>query len=591
MDFINVPILLFSLVLSLSILTSLISNRANIPMILVFLCLGLVVGNFTSVTMFPTIQNPRVAFFIGSLALALILFDGGYQTSLRSLKKAFTPSCLLATVGVLLTALLLLPAAKVILGLSWMEALLLASIIGSTDSASVFFLLRKGGVVIRDKIRSTLEIESGSNDPMAIFLTLVCINILLSQSRVLSFGVIMDFALQMGVGCFVGVLLAYGTRLLINKINLDTALYPILVISLMLVGFSVTAMLSGSGFFAIYIAGILLGNSRLKGGRQIARFQSTFTWLSQIILFLTLGFFADMTHFAPQVGASVLLSLFLIFIARPIAVFLCLLPFQYTFKEMAFISFVGLRGATAILLALLPLVMQMSVASSLFNVIFLMVLMSLTIQGLFIIPVAKLCGVIVPSVDLPPMRTEIDLPGLQDSYLITYQLTEKSPAVLGAKIPRWARPVVVHRDDIAYNGNNIKTLKAGDQIYLFMASDRRRYVLDKLFGGGAASDEPEGMGDFVLSPDILLDDLHKMYGVRVSARYHGRTLREILTDNFSDLEVGDHFSVGSVELIVRRMENGNIVEIGLDLDPDRKNRHINLLASAKKVFAHRKKNT
>ena len=230
-------------------------------------------------------------------------------------------------------------------------------------------------------------------------------------------------------------------------------------------------------------------------------------------------------------------------------------------------------------------------ASDLFNVIFLMVLMSLTIQGLFIIPVARLCGVVVPTMDLPPMRTEIDLPGLQDSYLITYQLTDKSPAVLGAKIPRWARPVVVHRDDIAYNGNNIKTLKAGDQIYLFMASDRRRYMLDKLFGGGVVSETPEGLGDFVLSPDILLDDLHKMYGVRVSARYHGRTIREILTDNFSDLEVGDHFSVGSVELIVRRMENENITEIGLDLDPDRKTHHINLWTSVRKFFVRRKKKT
>ena len=189
------------------------------------------------------------------------------------------------------------------------------------------------------------------------------------------------------------------------------------------------------------------------------------------------------------------------------------------------------------------------------------------------------------------MRTEIDLPGLQDSYLITYKLTDKSPAVLGAKIPSWARPVVVHRDDIAYNGNNIKTLKAGDQIYLFMASDRRRYVLDKLFGGGTVSEDPEGMGDFILSPDILLDDLHKMYGVRVSARYHGHTLREILTDNFSDLEVGDHFSVGSVELIVRRMDNGEISEIGLDLDPDRKNHHIQLWTSMKKVLTHYKKKT
>ena len=233
----------------------------------------------------------------------------------------------------------------------------------------------------------------------------------------------------------------------------------------------------------------------------------------------------------------------------------------------------------------------MAVAPDLFNVVFLMVLMSLTIQGLFIIPVAKLCGVVVPSVDLPPMSTEIDLPGLQDSYLITYQLTDKSPAVLGAKIPSWARPVVVHRDDIAYNGNNIKTLKAGDQIYLFMASDRRRYVLDKLFGGGAVSDVPDSMGDFVLSPDIRLDELHKMYGVRISARYQGHTIREILADNFSDLEVGDHFSVGSVELIVRRMENGDIAEIGLDLEPDRKNSHINLLSAGKKFFTRRRKKT
>ena len=580
MEFINLPILLFSVILVISILTSLISSRANIPLILVFLCIGLLLSDRGGMGFVAGFHQPKLAFFIGSLALALILFDSGYQTNFSSVRKNLKPAILLASVGVFFTACLLAPAAHYIAGFSWIESFLLASIISSTDAAAVFFVLRMGGVSVREKIKSTLEMESGSNDPMAIFLTFSFLSLYAAQSSNPYFlGV--QFLMQMGIGLIGGFSLGWLIKKLINKIDVDTGLYPVLVIGMALTGFALTNMLGGSGFLALYVGGIIVGQAKLKGHYQTIRFQTTLTWLSQIILFLTLGFFADMYQMPAVFPAAFVLSLVLLLFARPLSVFICLKPFRYTLKEKLFISFVGLRGATSVLLALAPLVMNIPSAQSIFSIIFLMVLMSLTVQGLLIIPIAKKCHVVLPLVEKPALKSEIDLPGLTDSFLITYKLTENTPAVQGAKLPRWAIPVYVKRDDMSYKGANIKTFKAGDQIYVFASDETSAKELDHFYGGGQ-TELSQNMGDFILSPDISLKDLAYFYNIHIPKKREHLTLRETLEQNFSDLDIGDRLLVGKIELVVRKKENDIITEIGLNLEPQKESKSISRLLKFKR---------
>lgn len=585
MEFINFPILIFSVILVFSILTSFVSSRANVPLILIVLCIGLFFGR-GGLDIVAGYHQPRLAFFVGSLALAFILFDSGYQTNFANVRKNLTPAVLLSTFGVFFTAVLLAPAAHYVVGLSWVESFLLASIISSTDAAAVFFVLRMGGVSIREKIKATLEMESGSNDPMAIFLTFSFLSVayLISNDMPVNSLVFTgQFFMQMGIGVAAGFALSWLIKTIIGKVDFDTGLYPVLVIGMALSGFALTNMLGGSGFLALYIGGIIAGQTKLKGHYQIVRFQTTLTWLSQIILFLTLGFFADIRQMPEMFLPAFVLGVVLLFIARPIAVFVCLWPFNYSFREKIFISFVGLRGATSILLALAPLCVDyIANAQVIFSIIFLMVLMSLAIQGLLIVPMAKKCLVVLPLLEKPALKSEIDLPGLVDSYLITYKLTENTPVVQGVKIPRWATPVYVQRDNVSYNGANIKTLRAGDQIYVFAVNDSFVRQLDELYGGGQTSDFSKNMGDFVLSSDILLKELAYLYNVNVPKKWEDRTLSDALEQNFSDLDVGDRFLVGKIELIIRKKEGQKITEVGLNLEPMRKKNALIRLFSRKK---------
>ncbi len=568
MDFINFPIFLISILLVVSVLTSLVSSKANIPLILVFLCIGLLIGE-GGLSLVTGFHQPKIAFFIGSVALALILFDNGFQTSLKSYRQNVVPSLLLSTVGVFLTTLFFAPIAYYFLDFSFVQSFLLASIISSTDSAAVFFLLRMGGVSVRDKIKSTLEVESGTNDPMAIFLTFSCLGFLINPTMSLGGYIGLTFIQQMGIGLLAGLGMSVVVHRVINRVNLDIALYPVFLIAMVLIGFSMTNIFGGSGFLALYVAGLLLGNSKIKGYYQILRFQKTLAWMCQIIIFLSLGLFANFRHFSQLVTPALVLGTSLIFIARPLAIFLCLAPFKYTFKEKAFISFVGLRGATSILLALAPLAMQLDKSELIFNLIFLMVLLSLAVQGFYIIPFSKICKVILPIYEKPADKVEIDLPGLEDSSLITYILKADSPVLKGEKIPKWAWPILVKRNGVSFNGANIKEFQEKDQVYVFSNSEKTVEVLDHLFSAGTVLIRPSELGDFVLRPETKLIDLSFLYGIKVEKKMEKETLGKLLEKNFSNLEVGDRFALDHVELIVRKIVAGKIEEIGLDLDPNK----------------------
>ena len=570
MDFINIPILLAGLLLTISIITSLLSSRVGVPLILLFLCIGLTVGagNFE---MLHSLQQPRIVFFIGSVALAMILFDSGFHTPMKNYREDAKPSLLMSTVGVALTALMLVPFVKWLMNFEWYTAFLLVSIISSTDSAAVFFLLRSRGLSLKERVKSTLEIESGTNDPMAIFLTLtfaLLVQQQLTGQQISSAFIFASFAKQALVGAAIGFTLSYSMHALVNKFRLETALYPIFVLGLALFGFAVSNLLGGSGFLTLYIAGLLVGNSRIQAYAQISKFQQTFTWLSQISMFVVLGLFVTFTGLVKVWAPAFLISLALMLIARPVMVFLLLAPFRaYNVGEKIFISFVGLRGATSILLALIPMVFKLPYATEIFNIIFVMVLISLAVQGFAIPLVGRWCGVTLPMLEKDPVKTEIDLPGLTDSSLVMYEMTDKTPAVCGDKIPKWAKPTLVIRNGVSYpTGTRLRQLKKGDKVYVFVSSELQRPVLDHLFGGGNVA-EKGAYGDFPIAPTTTFAELEWMYGLNIDKGIRDYSIAELFEQEFDDIEIGDRLCLGAVELVVHSLENGSLTEVGIDVDP------------------------
>ncbi|MDY6407205.1 MAG: potassium/proton antiporter [Pseudomonadota bacterium] len=576
MPFVDLPILIFALLLCISILTSLVSLRIGIPLILIFLCVGLIAGT-SGFEMLEILRRPKICFFIGSLALALILFDSGFQTEMKNYKLASRASITLATFGVIATMVLMAPFGKYLLNIGWIPACLLAAIISSTDSAAVFFLLRSQGITLREKMKATLEVESGANDPMAIFLTLSCITLVQSQttsdlSSYWSLGLM--FLGQILIGGGMGYLLGKAIPFCVNQVKLETALYPIFVIGLALLGFSVTNLLGGSGFLAVYIAGILSGNSSIRSHSQISRFQQTITWLSQITMFTCLGVFVTISGLKEYWLPALILGGILMFIARPIMVWGILSFFKkYTPRDKNFIAFVGLRGATSILLALMPIVYELPFADAFFNIIFVMVLLSLSIQGFFIPAVAKLCHVVVPTTHSDPAVDSVDLPGLVDSSLVLYELTDSSPVVQGKKIPRWALPSLVVRDGFAYfSGSTLKRLQSGDKVYVFLPSASRRGILDELYGSTDAisPDISVGIfGDFPIAPATTFHDLVNLYDIKVPDYAQNMTIMDFMQRELGDVEIGDRLSLGSMELVVRSIKDGKLTGIGLDIDPGR----------------------
>lgn len=567
MDLINYAILVGSGLLVISIFTSVISFRMGAPLLLVFLIVGLLAGEDGPGGI--TFNNPHVAFLIGSVALSIILFDTGFQTNLHSYRSAAVPAVVLATLGVVATTLILGVAARYVFDLPWLEAFLMAAIVSSTDAAAVFFLLRVGGITIRERVRSTLEIESGSNDPMAIFLVLGLVELAAVDHDASLVELARIFVQQFSVGALLGVAGGSAIVFILNRLRLDPGLYPVLMVGFVLLIFAATNNLGGSGFLATYVAGLIAGNRRLQGAPTLRRFQNGLTWLSQITMFVTLGLLATPSQFPSLMVPAMVLGAVLIFVARPLAVWLCLLPFRFSRQETAFVAWVGLRGAVSILLALVPIIGGLPNAQLFFNVAFLLVLISLCVQGWTIRPTAGWLGLIVPRRTGPVDRLELELPGLSSLELLAYKLHENSPVVRGQRLPRWARPVMIQRKGAILSVHNVKTFQPGDYLYLF-AAPAQLPLLDKMFGGtvSIADDDHAFYGDFILKPDVTIGALAEMYGLPLTIEQRSMTIGELLRKEFKELlEVGDRLTIGDVVLIVREVKDGEVTSVGMAVDP------------------------
>ncbi|MEC5322143.1 potassium/proton antiporter [Aurantimonas sp. A3-2-R12] len=550
--------------------SSLLAFRFGAPLLLLFLSIGLLTGVDGIGIDF---DNANLAYVVGTLALAIILFDSGFGTSLQAFRQAAVPAITLATFGVLLTAGLFGVAASYLLDLPLIEGMLLGAIVGSTDAAAVFFLLRVGGVIIRERVRSLLEIESGTNDPMAIFLTIALVELLASGTGLEQLGVdvLLGFAQQMGLGIVFGFGGGWLIRTLVGKLAIDRGLLPVFTLTLALLIFGVTGALGGSGFLAVYISGLYAANSGLRNTVSLKRFQDGLTWLAQIVMFLILGLLATPSQFGEILLPAIGLAAFLIFVARPVAVWLCLLPFDFQRRESAFVSWVGLRGAVSILLAIVPLIGGLDDARLFFNTAFIIVLASLLVQGWTLAVVARRLGLIVPPRIGPIEKFELELPGTPDHELLSYRVVPDSPVERGERVPRWARPSLVIRDGRSMRYQYAGRLRSGDTVYLFI-SPRYPPLLDRLFASPATvrPDDAEFFGEFSVDPAAAAKDLANAYGIHLQDNEADLSISDMMIRRLGGrAEYGDRVAVPPIELIVRQTGvDGAVVDAGLSLEPE-----------------------
>lgn len=473
-------LLVGSILIFTSILISKTGYRFGIPTLLLFLVVGMLFGSDGLGVQFNSATDAQ---FVGMIALSIILFSGGMDTKIKDIQPVMKQGILLSTVGVLLTTALTGGFIYYISGwnstniqLPLLTSMLLAATMSSTDSASVFSLLRSQRMNLKQNLRPMLELESGSNDPMAYMLTIVLIQVISSGSQLSLALVAKDLFVQFLVGGVIGYAFGKFASWLINKIELpNSSLYPILLLSLVSITFTTADLLKGNGYLAIYIAGVVVGNSRLAFRKEIGTFMNGMTWLFQIIMFLTLGLLVNPHEMVDIIGVALLIALFMIIVARPISVFACLLPFRnITNKARLFISWVGLRGAVPIIFATYPVIAKIEGSHQLFNIVFFITLLSLVIQGMSISKMAKWLHL-----DLPEEKEGndfgVELPDEIDSSLhditLTAEMLLNGNRLSEMRIPKGSLVMLVKRGHEFLIPNGQLELHEGDKL-LFITENK-----------------------------------------------------------------------------------------------------------------------
>ena len=560
-----------------SILAGLVATRTGVPLLLVFLGLGMLAGaDFGLNIAFGDIE---AAYIIGQTALAIILFDGGVRTRTETLRLAAVPALLLATVGVVLTAGLTGVAAHLLLPLSWSEGLLMGAVVASTDAAAVFFLLNLRGLNLVKRVSAVLEAESGLNDPMAVFLTVSLVTALQSGAHALGLDNAPAFALTFGIqmvgGAAIGLAGGFALVALINGLRLASGLYPIFALSGALIVFAGAQSVGASGFLAIYLAGVVLGNRRHRATKLIERFQDGVAWLSQIGMFLLLGLLVDLDALAGVLAPALAVAAVLILVSRPIAVAACLLPCRFSLRETAFVSWVGLRGAVPIFLGLTPLLSGLDAAGVYYNVACVVVVASLIVQGWTLTPAARLLSLALPPKAPNTPRVDVDLPGDAHRDLAAFVVQDGSPAAgqpprelpLGEEVTA----VSIMRDGRVVALEAVDTLLPGDTVLVVGPGDRVA-ELDSVFGWAPEppADAPEttALGAFVFDGETPVRELEAVYDLQVPEAEHDLSLNMFMRRHVRGRPVtGDRLRLGSVELIVRAVRGDRITRVGLDLEP------------------------
>lgn len=471
-------ILIGSILLLLSVIAGKTSYKFGIPTLLLFLSIGMLAGSDGIGGIY--FDNPEVAQFIGIVSLNFILFSGGLDTSWPSVKPVLKEGLVLSTLGVFLTAMSIGTFVWFITDFTIYESLLLGSIVSSTDAAAVFSILRGKNLALKTNLRPTLELESGSNDPMAYVLTIAFLSLVVNQDKSL-LSIIPFFVQQMLIGGLSGFLFGKLSKWIINKIKLDfDGLYPVLVISLMFITFSTTDTLGGNGFLAIYICAVYLGNQNLIHKKTILRMFDGLAWLMQIVLFLTLGLLVFPSEIAPYLGIGLLISLFLIFVARPVAVLLALIPFKMKMRRRLYISWVGLRGAVPIVFATYPLLAGIDKANVIFNIVFFISVSSVLIQGTTLSIVAKWLRVGLPEKAKPLSPTDLLLAEhpktILEEIIIEVNSFAIGKSIVNLNFPKTAIIAMIERDDNYITPNGSTVIEESDK--LIVLTDKEKNLVE-----------------------------------------------------------------------------------------------------------------
>jgi potassium/hydrogen antiporter len=561
-----------ALLILASVFAHLVSRRFGAPILLVFLVIGMLVGEDGPVGIHY--DDARGAFLMGSIALAVILFDGGLRTPMSAIRSAWAPSLSLATVGVIVTAAVVALFLVLVFKLDWRGAMLIGSIVAATDAAAVFGLLSQHGIGLPDRMSATLEVESGANDPMGIFLTVVFVEMMRLNQPFFEGTVLLAFIREMGIGFVLGAVGGYGLAWLVNRIEMTGGLYPILVFAGAMLIFAGTQTIHGSGFLAVYVAGVVFGNRRVRALQLVVRFFDGLTWLGQIGLFVLLGLLVTPSQLPDAAPLAISVAVILIVLARPLAVMLSLSPFGFSIREQLFVSWVGLRGAVPIFLALLPYLADLDPARFYFKVAFVVVLVSLAVQGWTMPIVARLLDVALPPVPEPAPRLDVDLIHTLDRDLIAYEVKPHSRAtdwpINDLRLPERVRIVSVLRGDQVLTPESLERLQAND-VALVLTPPEHSLAVDRWFSRRFASTATEltaSAGDFVLDGGQKMRELADSYGIAVDAKELDLTLAQAIQSRLGkNAGRGARARVGPIALVVLDKIGNEIRRVGLILDP------------------------
>ncbi len=572
MEIVGQIILAIGGLLLLSVLASRLTDRLGVPLLLIVLGLGMLLGEEGPGGI--VFDDFGAAFLLASLALTVILFDGGLRTHVTSFRSGLRPAIVLATIGVAITATLTGVAVYALFDLSLEEALLLGAIVGSTDAAAVFYLLHAHGLRLNERIRATLEIESGSNDPMAIFLTLMLIAVVQADTTIGWERFAIDLVWQLGVGGLLGAAAGWILAGLVNRMELTPSLYPVLALAGGITTYGIVASIGSSGFLAAYVAGVVAGNSLIRARHEISRFHDGMAWLAQVGLFLMLGLLVVPSDLVAIALPALATAGVLIFVARPLAVALCLLPFRFNLREQTFLGWVGLRGAVPIVLGLMPLIAGVEEGRLLFNIAFFVVLVSLLVQGWTVASAARWLDLRLPVRSEGRRIFEFDAPGLEGQELVVYRVLSgcraDGAAVTELPLPPDSRVIALVRGSGPVDSPAAEQLAAGDHVYLLTEAEQVP-GLEALFGTGRLEerDERAFFGPFVVRGTARISALAEMYDLDLPG---GTNRDDTIADLFrrrygSAVTVGDRIDLGNADLVASEIAGDEVHHAGIRLHP------------------------